>query len=72
MGDIVRATNTTGTVNPVTTVQVGSFVSGTIVKLYCDYNTVVTAGQVCANVDPRPYQVVCDQAAANLASAVDN
>lgn len=68
-GDIVKAVITTGTVNPVTTVQVGSYVSGTIQSLFCDYNTKVTAGQPCAKIDPRPYQVVYDQAAANLASA---
>lgn len=68
-GDVVRAIVTTGTVNPVTTVQVGSYVSGTIQDLYCDYNTKVKAGQLCAKVDPRPYQVVFDQATANLVSA---
>jgi HlyD family secretion protein len=68
-GDVVRVIVTTGTVNPVTTVQVGSYVSGTIQSLYCDYNTKVKAGQLCAKVDPRPYQVVFDQATANLVSA---
>ena len=68
-GSIARAIVTTGTVNPVTTVQVGSYVSGTIQKLYCDFNTKVKAGEPCAQIDPRPYQVVYDQAAANLAAA---
>ena len=68
-GDVIRSIVATGTVNPVTTVQVGSYVSGTIQSLSCDYNTKVTAGQLCAKVDPRPYQVIYDQAAANLASA---
>lgn len=68
-GDVSSAISTTGTVNPVATVQVGTFVSGTIQKLYCDFNTKVKAGQLCAKIDPRPYQVIYDQAAANLTSA---
>jgi HlyD family secretion protein len=67
-GAVVRAVVTTGAVNPVVTVQVGSYVSGVIQTLYCDYNTEVKAGQLCAKIDPRPYQVVVDQNAANLAS----
>ncbi len=68
-GPIVKEIVTTGTVNPVVTVQVGSYVSGVIQSLYCDYNTVVKAGQICAKIDPRPYQLIVDQASANLASA---
>ncbi len=68
-GDVVRAVITTGAVNPVVTVQVGTYVSGVIQTLYCDYNTPVKAGQLCAKIDPRPYQVVVDQSVANLASA---
>ena len=68
-GDVVRAVISTGTLNPVVTVQVGSYVSGTIQQLFCDYNTKVKAGQLCAKIDPRPYQVVVDQAAANLNSS---
>src|SRR5689334_17960591 len=47
-GDVVRAVVTTGAVNPVVTVQVGTYVSGPIQSLYCDYNTEVKAGQLCA------------------------
>ncbi|HUJ86618.1 MAG TPA: efflux RND transporter periplasmic adaptor subunit [Burkholderiales bacterium] len=68
-GDVTRSVVTTGSVNPVVTVQVGSYVSGPIKALYCDYNTKVKAGQLCAKIDPRPYQVALDQAKANLASA---
>jgi HlyD family secretion protein len=68
-GDVVRAIVTTGAVNPVVTVEVGSYVSGVIQALYCDYNTEVKAGQLCAKIDPRPFQVVVDQASANLQSA---
>ena len=68
-GDIVRSVIATGNVNPVVTVQVGSYVSGPIQALYCDYNTRVKAGQLCAKIDPKSFQVAVDQARANLASA---
>ena len=68
-GDVIRSVITTGTVNPVVVVQVGSYVSGPIQSIYCDYNTKVRAGQLCAKIDPRTYQVAVDQAKANLASA---
>jgi HlyD family secretion protein len=68
-GDVVRTVVTTGSVNPVVTVQVGSYVSGPIQSLYCDFNTKVKAGQLCAKIDPRNYQVALDQAKANLATA---
>lgn len=68
-GAIVKSIAATGTVNPVVTVQVGTYVSGVIQVLYCDYNTRVKAGQRCATIDPRPYQLVVDQNAANVASA---
>ncbi len=68
-GAIVKSIATTGTVNPVVTVQVGTYVSGVIKSLYCDYNTYVKAGQLCAKIDPRPYQLLVDQAVANLGSA---
>ncbi len=68
-GPIVRAVTASGTVNPVITVQVGAYVSGVIQARYCDYNTVVKKGQLCAKIDPRPYEVVVDQDKANLAVA---
>src|SRR5450759_4645364 len=68
-GDVVRSVITTGAVNPVVTVQVGTYVSGVIQALHCDYNTEVKAGQLCAKIDPRPYQVVVDQNVDHLASA---
>jgi HlyD family secretion protein len=68
-GAITRTVSATGTVNPVLTIIVGSYVSGVIQKLYCDFNTQVKVGQVCATIDPRPYRVVVDQARAALATA---
>jgi len=60
-GPITRAVTATGTVNPELTVIVGTYVSGVIQSLSCDYNTEVKAGQICAKIDPRPYQAALDQ-----------
>lgn len=68
-GDLARTITTTGSVNPVATVQVGSYVSGPIQSIECDFNTRVEAGQLCARIDARPYQAVVDQARADLQSA---
>ncbi len=65
-GAVTRAVVATGTVNPVLTIIVGAYVSGTITDIQCDYNTQVKKGQVCATIDPRPYQTVVDQNKANL------
>jgi HlyD family secretion protein len=65
-GPVVRAVTATGTVNPVLSIIVGTYVSGVIQELYCDYNTQVKKGQSCAKIDPRPYQSLVDQARANL------
>lgn len=67
VGQVTRIVATTGTVNPELTIIVGSYVSGVIKDMYCDYNTEVKTGQVCAKIDPRPYQTAVDQAKANLA-----
>lgn len=68
-GTVSRAVTATGTINPVLTIIVGSYVSGVIQSLQCDYNTKVTKGQVCAKIDSRPFQAIVDQAKANLAVA---
>ena len=65
-GDVVTTITASGTVNPVTTIEVGTYVSGTIDSLSCDYNTKVLKGQLCAKIDPKPYQVVVDQDQADL------
>jgi HlyD family secretion protein len=65
-GAITRAVTATGTVNPVLTVIVGTYVSGVIQNLFCDYNTQVRASQVCARIDPRPYQATFDQYSGQL------
>ncbi len=66
-GTVARAITATGTVNPVLTIIVGSYVSGVISNTYCDYNTRVKKGQLCAKVDARPYQAALDQARGQLA-----
>jgi len=65
-GDVVTTVTASGSVNPVVVVMVGSYVSGTIATLSCDYNTRVRTGQLCAKIDPKPYQIVVDQAKAEL------
>lgn len=69
VGDVSRQITASGSVNPVVTVQVGAFVSGNIQTLACDFNTRVSKGQVCATIDPRPYQLVVDQDRALLETA---
>lgn len=68
-GEITSQIIATGTVNPVTIVQVGSQVSGTIQKLFADFNTVVKNGQVIAQIDPALFQARVDQARAELKNA---
>jgi len=68
-GPIVRSVTATGTVNPVITVQVGTYVSGPITAIYADYNAPVKKGQSIAKIDPRPYQVTVDIAHATLANS---
>ena len=60
-GSVQRSVSTTGALNPVVTVQVGSYVSGTVKSLSCDFNTEVVPGQKCAQIDPVPFQLIVDQ-----------
>ncbi|HTT11899.1 MAG TPA: efflux RND transporter periplasmic adaptor subunit [Burkholderiaceae bacterium] len=68
-GTVAPTVIASGTVNPVTTIQIGTYVSGVIQSLSCDFNTRVRAGQLCAKIDPRPYQTVVEQESAALATA---
>lgn len=65
-GAVVHIVTGSGTVNPELAIIVGTSVSGVIQEVYCDYNTVVKKGQLCAKIDPRPFQTVVDQGKANL------
>ena len=68
-GGVSVSVSATGTVNPVNQVTVGSQVSGTLQKVYVDFNDHVITGQVLARIDPRNYESALKQAQANLASA---
>ncbi len=68
-GDLADTVETTGTLNAVRTVLVGSQVSGSIKQLFVDYNSPVRRGQVIALIDPALFQAALDQAVANLAAA---
>ena len=71
-GDIRQVVDATGTINAVTTVQVGSQVSGTIAKLYADFNSHVKKGQVVAQIDPSLFEGTLSQAKADLENARAN
>lgn len=71
-GDITAVVQATGTINPLTTVPVGSYVSGTVQYVFADFNTRVHAGQVLAQLDPAVYEAQVMQARGNLANAVAN
>ena len=71
-GDVRDVVDSTGTINAVTTVLVGSQVSGTIAKLGADYNSRVRKGQVIAEIDPALFQGALLQATADLNSAKAN
>ena len=68
-GDIVVGISATGTLNPVTTVQVGSQVSGTIARLYVDFNDNVKEGQLLAQLDPTFLQATVNEQRANVSRA---
>jgi len=71
-GDIVATVTATGTVNAVTTVLVGTQVSGTIKNIYVDFNSPVKKGQLIATIDPATFEAQVAQARANLLSAKAN
>ena len=66
-GDVVETVEATGTLQAVTTVQVGTQVSGTIQSLSADFNSQVRKGQVIARLDPSLLQAQVDQAEATVA-----
>lgn len=68
-GNITMTVTATGTLSAVTTVQVGSQVSGVISRLYADFNSHVTKGQLLAELDPTPFQAQVEQRQADLTKA---
>jgi HlyD family secretion protein len=71
-GNLRNTVTATGTLQAVTTVQVGSQASGTISALNADFNSVVRKGQVIAQLDPAVSKAQVDQARANLDQARAN
>ena len=65
-GDVVQTIEATGTLQALTTVQVGTQVSGTVKALHADYNSRVRQGQVVAELEPSLFQTQVDQARASL------
>src|SRR5262245_63631674 len=65
-GDVVSTVEATGTLEAVTTVQVGSQVSGTISALHADFNSQVRKGQIIAELDPSLFQTQVEQAKATV------
>jgi HlyD family secretion protein len=68
-GDVIAVVNSTGTIKPVLSVQVGSFVSGPIEEVVGNFNQEVQAGDTLARIDPRIYEAERKRATAALANA---
>ena len=68
-GSVRRTVSSTGTLQAVITVQVGSQVSGRILELYADFNSVVKKGQTLAIIDPANFEAQLERARASLATA---
>jgi HlyD family secretion protein len=71
-GDVIQAVQATGTIMAVTTVEVGSQVTGRIAALYADFNTKVTKGQLIAEIDPATFRARVQQTEADLENAQAN
>jgi HlyD family secretion protein len=65
-GDVVHSVSATGTLDAVTTVAVGTQVSGTVATLSADFNSIVRKGQVIATLEPSLFSAQVEQARANL------
>jgi len=68
-GDIIQTISANGTLTPVVLVNVGTQVSGTVAKLYADYNDHVEVGQILAELDPALLRAQLQQSKANLLNA---
>jgi HlyD family secretion protein len=71
-GEVTQNVTATGILNPVKSVQVGCQVSGRINKLYVDFNSPVTNGQIIAEIDQRVYLAQVAQAEADLSNSMAN
>ena len=68
-GTVTMTVTATGTLSAVTTVQVGSQVSGVIARLYADFNSNVKKGQLLAELDPTPFEAQVEQRRADVTRA---
>jgi len=68
-GDMSQIVTATGQLEPVTSIQVGSQVSGLITDVFVDFNSPVKAGQLIARIDPATYEQRLRQVEADLASS---
>jgi HlyD family secretion protein len=68
-GNVAQTVSATGTLSAVTTVQVGSQVSGIIAALHADFNSQVKKGQLLAELDPTPFQQQVEQRQADVAKS---
>lgn len=68
-GDVTQTVTANGTLNPVVLVNVGTQVSGTVRKLYADFNSTVKAGQVLLELDPTLFRAAVEQSRGNVANA---
>ena len=68
-GEIVQHVTASGSLSAVVSVDVGSQISGKILKLFVDFNSVVTNGQIVAQIDPAIYVANVHQSEGNLANA---
>jgi HlyD family secretion protein len=68
-GAVEQVVTANGTLSAVVTVQVGSQVSGTILKLFADFNSRVKEGQIVAQIDPTRFKATVEQAQAALKNA---
>ena len=71
-GDIVSAVSATGNMAAVVTVQVGTQVSGTIQKLFVDFNSLVKKGQIIAQIDPSLFAAQVEQTRGSFLAAQGN
>ena len=69
-GDLKQVVSATGEIRPVNTVNVGSQVSGTIDKLYVDFNSKVKKGDILLTIEPSVLQASVNEAKASLDSAI--
>jgi HlyD family secretion protein len=71
-GYIAQTISATGTVNPVTIVNVGSQVTGKVLKLFADFNSIVKKGDIVAKIDPELYKSDIEEGEARLKTARAN